>query len=162
MTLSVRPLVVDDLLGVLRIERESFSAPWSLAMLIHEIAVEGVIALALEEEGAITGYAFCSPHADDWHLVSIAVDPSRRRSGGARLMLLEILNRLGDESRITLEVRPSNVAAIGLYEQHGFLFAGARPAYYPDSGEDALIMWRTPATLSGRLDDVPNAEPQRK
>ena len=77
-------------------------------------------------------------------------------------MLLEILNRLGDESRITLEVRPSNVAAIGLYEQHGFLFAGARPAYYPDSGEDALIMWRTPATLSGRLDDVPNAEPQRK
>ncbi len=33
--------------------------------------------------------------------------------------------------------------------------AGLRRRYYQDNGEDALIMWRTPATLAGTLDDVP-------
>ena len=35
--------------------------------------------------------------------------------------------------------------------------AGVRRRYYQDNGEDALIMWRTPATRRGSLDDVPNA-----
>ena len=36
---------------------------------------------------------------------------------------------------------------------------GMRRRYYQDNGEDALIMWRTPATLNGSLDDVPHAGP---
>ena len=60
---------------------------------------------------------------------------------------------------MTLEVRPSNQPAIALYERFGFLAAGMRRRYYQDNGEDALIMWRTPATLEGRLDDVPNPGP---
>jgi len=43
----------------------------------------------------------------------------------------------------------------------GFKVAGSRKRYYQDNGEDALIMWRTPATLSGSLADVPNAGPVR-
>jgi ribosomal-protein-alanine N-acetyltransferase len=31
-----------------------------------------------------------------------------------------------------------------------------RRRYYQDNGEDALVMWRTPATLAGSLEDVPN------
>ncbi len=30
-----------------------------------------------------------------------------------------------------------------------------RAPYYQDNGEDAIVMWRTPATLRGTLDDVP-------
>jgi ribosomal protein S18 acetylase RimI-like enzyme len=41
------------------------------------------------------------------------------------------------------------------------LAAGMRRRYYQDNGEDAVIMWRTPHTLEGRLDDVPNARPPR-
>ena len=60
---------------------------------------------------------------------------------------------------MTLEVRPTNYGAIALYERFGFLRAGTRRRYYQDNGEDAVIMWRTPATLEGRLDDVPNPGP---
>ena len=49
----------------------------------------------------------------------------------------------------------SNTGAIRLYESFGFRSAGVRRRYYQDNGEDALVMWRTPATLRGSLDDVP-------
>ena len=64
-----------------------------------------------------------------------------------------------DNARFTLEVRPSNHVAIHLYEREGFRAAGLRRRYYQDNGEDALVMWRTPATLAGSLDDVPNPGP---
>jgi ribosomal-protein-alanine N-acetyltransferase len=40
-------------------------------------------------------------------------------------------------------VRTSNAPAIRLYERYGFRSAGTRPRYYQDTGEDAMIMWRT-------------------
>jgi len=61
-----------------------------------------------------------------------------------------------DDARFTLEVRRSNAIAIHLYEREGFRAAGMRRRYYQDNGEDALVMWRTPATRAGSLDDVPN------
>jgi ribosomal-protein-alanine N-acetyltransferase len=75
-------------------------------------------------------------------------------------LLSELLARVGDPgARYTLEVRESNAGAIALYERFGFRAAGMRRRYYQDNGEDALIMWRTPATLNGSLDDIPNTGP---
>ncbi len=78
----------------------------------------------------------------------------------ATTLLDDLLERIPDPAaQFTLEVRQSNVAGLCLYERFGFLIAGVRRRYYQDNGEDAYIMWRTPATLEGRLDDVPNAGP---
>ena len=41
-----------------------------------------------------------------------------------------------------LEVRAGNVPARRLYQRHGFREAGVRKQYYPDNGEDALVMVR--------------------
>ena len=90
--------------------------------------------------------------------MNVAVDPDVRRTGVATALLSALLERVGDpRARYTLEVRQSNAAAIELYQRFGFRTAGLRRRYYQDNGEDALIMWRTPATLRGTLDDVPNA-----
>ena len=43
--------------------------------------------------------------------------------------------------KMTLEVRPSNHAALNLYEQLGFVRSGIRKGYYTDNHEDAIIMW---------------------
>jgi ribosomal-protein-alanine N-acetyltransferase len=78
----------------------------------------------------------------------------------ASALLAALYRRAGGErDQFTLEVRRSNEGAIALYERDGFRVAGLRRRYYQDNGEDALIMWRTPATLEGRLDDVPAADP---
>ncbi len=71
----------------------------------------------------------------------------------ACLLLEELIGRVSPAEPITLEVRPSNGAAIALYKRFGFHAAGLRPGYYRDTGEDALIMWRVvePGMSSGDL-----------
>ncbi len=108
------------------------------------------------------GYLICSRYDTVWHVMNVAVDPEHRRRGAATALLAELYSRVGDRrARYTLEVRRSNDVAIHLYEREGFRAAGMRRRYYQDNGEDALVMWRTPATLAdhtgaGGLDDVPN------
>jgi len=158
--LTIRRLAFSDLPKAIRIERASFPSPWSTAMFVLEMSRSASVCLAAERDGELEGYVVCSKLDLDWHLMSIAVDPGARRRGSAAKLLSQLLDELGQGARVTLEVRPSNTAAIGLYERFGFLVAGRRRCYYPDTGEDALIMWRTPATLLGSLDDIPNAEAQ--
>ena len=149
---------------ILAIERRAFPAPWSLAMFVLELGRPGGICLVATRAHQVVGYLVCSRHDTVWHVMNVAADPDRRRRGIATALLTRLLERLIEEvgdpgARYTLEVRTSNAGAIRLYERFGFRAAGLRRRYYQDNGEDALIMWRTPATLEGRLDDIPAAGP---
>ena len=160
--LEVRRLTYADLPQVIAIERRAFPTPWSLAMFVLELSKPGGICLAARRDGVLVGYLICSRYDTVWHVMNVAVDPDLRRTGIATTLLLQLLERVGDSAaRFTLEVRTSNAPAISLYERFGFRSAGTRRRYYQDNGEDALIMWRTPATLNGSLADVPNAGPVR-
>lgn len=153
---TVRRLAYADLTRVVAIERRAFPAPWSLPMFLMELSKPGGISLAAEEEDDVIGYLICSRFDDDWHVMNVAVAGHRRRRGVARLLMTTLLDRIGDSgARLTLEVRVSNTGARALYESLGFLSAGLRRRYYSDNGEDAVVMWRTPATLRGSLDDIP-------
>jgi [ribosomal protein S18]-alanine N-acetyltransferase len=154
----IRRLTYADLPQVIAIERRAFPTPWSLAMFVLELSRPSGVSLAAEDEHGIVGYCICSRYDTVWHVMDVAVAPDRRREGIATALLEDLLARIGDpQAQFTLEVRPSNAGAIALYEQHGFRAAGRRRRYYQDTGEDAVIMWRTPATLRGTLDDIPNA-----
>jgi ribosomal-protein-alanine N-acetyltransferase len=155
--LAIRRLGYPDLPQVISIERRAFPTPWSLAMFVLELSKSSGICLAAVRERRLVGYLICSRYESVWHVMNVAVDLDRRREGVASMLLAELYARVGDEqARYTLEVRQSNTPAIHLYEREGFRAAGVRRRYYQDNGEDALIMWRTPATLAGTLDDVPN------
>jgi len=163
---KIRRLTYADLPQVLAIERRAFPTPWSLAMFVLELSKPSGICLAALRQGRLVGYCVCSRYDKVWHLMNIAVNPDFQRTGVATALLATLEERVGDEqARFTLEVRQSNAPAIVLYERHGFRGAGLRRRYYHDNGEDALIMWSTPATRAARsdgaadgsLDDVPNA-----
>jgi ribosomal-protein-alanine N-acetyltransferase len=159
--IEIRPLAYPDLPGVMAIERRVFPTPWSLAMFVLELSKETGVCLAAECEGRLVGYLICSRYDTVWHVMNVAVDADRQRMGLASKLLAELYVRVDDEdARFTLEVRRSNVVAIHLYEREGFRAAGMRRRYYQDNGEDALVMWRTPATLRGSLNDVPNPGPE--
>jgi [ribosomal protein S18]-alanine N-acetyltransferase len=158
--LEIRSLAYSDLPAVAAIERRAFPTPWSIAMFVLELSKPTGVCLAALRDGTLIGYTICSRYDTVWHVMNVAVDPLARRQGVASALLAELYERAGDAgAQFTLEVRRSNKAAIGLYERDGFRVAGLRRRYYQDNGEDALIMWRTPATLEGRLDDVPAADP---
>jgi ribosomal-protein-alanine N-acetyltransferase len=157
---EIRGLTYQDLPQVIAIERRAFPTPWSLAMFVLELSKPSGICLAALREERMVGYLICSRYDAVWHIMNVAVAPERRREGVAQAMLAQLYERAGDErARFTLEVRCSNEIAINLYEREGFRAAGIRRRYYQDNGEDALIMWRTPATLTGTLEDVPNPGP---
>lgn len=146
--IMIRPLGYGDLPQVVALERRAFSTPWSPAMFVLELSKSSSICLgAFPSDGrrarSLAGYLFVSRYADVWHLMNVAVDPPLRRRGIASALLSELVGRIGPAEPITLEVRPSNAGAIALYERFGFRAAGMRPGYYRDTGEDALIMWRT-------------------
>jgi [ribosomal protein S18]-alanine N-acetyltransferase len=158
--LEIRRLSYPDLPQVIGIERRVFPTPWSLAMFVLELSKSSGICLAAVRDGRLVGYLICSRYDTVWHVMNIAVDSDQQRMGLASALLAELYERVEDPSaRFTLEVRRSNSVAIHLYEREGFRAAGMRRRYYQDNGEDALVMWRTPATLEGSLGDVPNPGP---
>jgi ribosomal-protein-alanine N-acetyltransferase len=155
---DIRPLTYADLPQVIAVERRAFPTPWSLAMFLLELSKPSGICLAALLDRRLVGYVICSRYDTVWHVMNVAVDPEARCQGVATALLTELLGRIDDpEARFTLEVRPSNLGAVRLYERFGFRAAGVRKRYYQDNGEDATIMWRTPATLLGGVDDMPTA-----
>jgi ribosomal-protein-alanine N-acetyltransferase len=145
---NIRRLAYADLPQVIGIERRAFPTPWSLAMFVLELSKPAGVCLgAVGTDGELGGYLVCSKFEDAWHLMNIAVDPLRRRRGIGRALLVELLEEVGPDARLTLEVRTSNAGAIALYEAFEFRSAGVRRRYYQDNGEDALIMWRSPDGL---------------
>jgi [ribosomal protein S18]-alanine N-acetyltransferase len=146
--ITIRSLGYSDLPQVIAIERRAFPTPWSLAMFVLELSKPSGVCLAAIEERRVVGYLICARYADVWHLMNIAVDPPARRRGLATALLEEMIARAGADASYTLEVRPSNGSAISLYERFGFRSAGTRRRYYQDTGEDAVIMWRTAESAS--------------
>jgi ribosomal-protein-alanine N-acetyltransferase len=163
--LRIRRLAYPDLPDVIAIERRVFPTPWSLAMFVLELSKQSGVCLAatvpgIDGEDQLVAYLICSRYDTVWHIMNVAVDNEFQRRGLASALLTELYDQVADgDARFTLEVRRSNAVAIHLYEREGFRAAGLRRRYYQDNGEDALVMWRTPATLAGSLDDVPNARP---
>ncbi|MEG4082891.1 ribosomal protein S18-alanine N-acetyltransferase [Microcoleus sp. POL10_C6] len=82
---------------------------------------------------------------EEAHIIMLAIHPQFQRHGLGQALLLALLKSACDRQleRATLEVRDSNLAAVYLYKKFGFKEAGRRKRYYEDTGEDALVMWRS-------------------
>lgn len=141
-SLEVRRLAYADLPAAMAIERRSFPTPWSLAMFLSELSRPESVCMAAVNGSQLIGYLICARYDLDWHLANVAVSPEWRRQGLGTTLVETMFEIVGRDSPVTLEVRPSNSSAIAMYERLGFHSAGLRRHYYPDNGEDALIMWR--------------------
>lgn len=136
-------MVRADLSAVNTIEQASYPFPWSRGIFSDCLRV-GYHCHVLTEDEVVRGYAIVSHALDEAHLLNLCIDPQRRRTGLASELLEHMVDdaRMISASRMFLEVRPSNRAAMDLYRRHGFRVIGRRPGYYParDGREDAVIM----------------------
>jgi ribosomal-protein-alanine N-acetyltransferase len=118
-------------------------------MFVAELRKPSSLALgAYSQDGDLVGYAFVSRYVDAWHVMNVAVATDFRGRGIATALLERLFEMTATDPQrgYTLEVRVSNVQAIRLYERLGFEARGIRSGYYTDNREDALIMWREPAS----------------
>jgi len=134
---------------IISIERRSFRSPWSVGMFALEMSKVDTIGLAAAENDRVVGYLVLSRFDRAWHLMNVAVAPEHRRRGIASLLITDALKQIEEDEPVTLEVRPTNRSAIELYVGLGFRSYGLRRGYYPDNGEDALIMWKGDPEAAG-------------
>lgn len=142
MTYKLVPMDKSHLDAVAALERVCFSKPWPRSMLEDELYNPNVSLVVAEgEDGAVLGYGEVGVVLDEGCLEKIAVDPAWRRQGVAEAILSAYL-RFGRAKLafLTLEVRASNEAAVGLYKKLGFEEVGRRKGYYTEPKEDAVLM----------------------
>lgn len=152
------PMQEGDLDAVLDIESKSHFHPWSRGNFSDSLAAgHWAYCIRPEIEQAIEGsfldpnilWAYCIlfPAVEELHLLNITVSPKLRQLGlGSRIMsAIEGVAAQQNFPRIILEVRPSNTAALALYQKLGYEQIGLRKGYYPadiqtGSREDAVVM----------------------
>ena len=143
--IKIRQMTADDIEDVVAIEAEAYGEHhWSKSSFYDEMNNNlAKYYVAETKDGTKVGYAGTWHIIDEGHITTIAVKNDYRRCHIGEAIIIQILKDCYKEGikYLTLEVRVSNVAAIGLYTKYGFNSLGTRKGYYQDNNEDALIMW---------------------
>ncbi len=132
-----------DIEELLVLEKTAFPVPWTENMFKNELSNAYGRYWVLRSNQRITAYGGFWLVCGECHITNIAVHEDFRRQGQGKAILEHLIQmaQLYGAHDITLEVRPSNEAALTMYQRHGFLQKGLRKHYYEDNGEDAVIMW---------------------
>ena len=139
----IRDMGPDDVPMVAEVESHSYDFPWSEGI-FRDCLRAGYYCCVAEIDHIVIGYGIMSSGAGEAHVLNLCVaKPYRCRGIGSMLLehLLEFAGVLGIAD-VFLEVRPSNPAAIRLYQSRGFSQIGVRRGYYQAVGgrEDAVVL----------------------
>ena len=143
-TLEVTRMRRRHLRGVMAIERQAYSRPWTPNLFMAEMSEpnnRNYLVARIDKD--VVGYAGLICYGDEAHITNIAVDPMLQGHGIAHRLLAEEIGaarELGGVA-VSLEVRVTNWRAQRIYARFGFHPVGIRRNYYAELHEDALIMW---------------------
>ena len=141
MEYLIRSAAPADAEAIAFIEKQTFSCPWSTQAVLSEIEKAYAVFLVCEVGGDIAGYVSMECIYGECYVGNLAIKPRYRRNGLAAALLRHLITEAENRNGrfLTLEVRASNTAAIGLYEQAGFALQGVRRGFYTDPAEDGMI-----------------------
>lgn len=140
--MRLRKMTLSDLPEILTIERKNYQFPWEEDIFMDCFRA-GYSCWVCEELDKVLGYSLLSMAVGEAHILNISVDPAEQKQGIGRKMMENLIEvARGRAETIFLEVRPSNTAAIALYEDMGFNEIGIRKGYYPaeNGREDAIML----------------------
>jgi ribosomal-protein-alanine N-acetyltransferase len=138
-----RAMTPSDIAGVAAVEKASYPFPWSEGIFRDCLRV-GYLCRIAECEGAVVAYGIVAMGAGEAHVLNLCVGEPMRGRGIGRQMLMLLIERASQAGMqdVFLEVRPSNMHAIALYQSVGFIEVGRRRGYYQavEGREDALVL----------------------
>jgi [ribosomal protein S18]-alanine N-acetyltransferase len=140
---TVRWMIPKDMVDALEIERQSFEFPWQEQDFVHILRHRNCVAMVADCDGRVTGFMVYETHRDQIYVRNFAVQADCRRQGIGSQMVAKLLNKLSAKrrSRITLEVRETNVSAQLFFKANGFRAVGILHSHFDDTpNEDAYRM----------------------
>ena len=145
--MRIRNATAADLEAIVSIQNMTLQAArWTQADYASWVGDPSGLILVAELDSAtpprVVGFAAFHRLLDEAELRNMAVDPAYQRRGVGRELLAQGRRRLSEQGvrRIYLEVRPSNLPALRLYNSEGFGLHSRRKDYYADPPEDALVL----------------------
>ena len=156
---TMRDMRLDDLDAVMAIESRAYAFPWTRGNFADAIGANNVTLVLIDPSGVMIGYFVAMPGVEEMHLLNITVDPLLQGRGyGLDLLDAVLWASVCDQATLLwLEVRPSNLRALRLYERYGFHPVARRRNYYPAFDaegrackEDAIVMSARVETLRRR------------
>lgn len=142
--MRLRKMRHNDLPSVLEIETKNYNFPWSEGTFKDCLKSMHYSCWVCEELDEVVGFSILSTGAGEAHIMNICVNPDIHKQGVGSKLLENMIGLASKKAEtIFLEVRPSNKAAVLLYEKRGFNKIGVRKSYYPSvngSREDAVIL----------------------
>ena len=136
-----------DLDDILTIDHKVFKRPWHRKLFSDELSRKDAYSYVVRTQVdaglmEIIAYVFVRVLVNEMQILRIAVATGYQDRGVATWLLQQCF-KLAEHKRVdavSIEVRPTNKTAIALYRKSGFQQLDTRPNYYPDTGEDALVM----------------------
>jgi ribosomal-protein-alanine N-acetyltransferase len=142
---EIFPMQEADLDNIAALEARVEIFPWTRALFADSLAA-GHLAWVARQGSRLAGFLILMSGVDEVHLLNIAVAPEMQGRGYGTFLLQHAFTwaALRGAQRMLLEVRPSNVAALTLYQRQGFTEVGRRKNYYPAAvgREDGLLLSR--------------------
>ena len=138
----IRWMIRRDMPAVLQAEQESFEFAWTEEDFLRCLRQRNCIGMVAERGEKVVGFMIYELHKSKLHIMNFAVSPSCRRVGIGQQMVAKLISKLSSHrrTRITLEVRETNLVAQLFFRTQGFRAVRVLRSYYEDSGEDAFLM----------------------
>ncbi|MCA9234992.1 MAG: ribosomal protein S18-alanine N-acetyltransferase [Planctomycetales bacterium] len=138
----IRWMIRRDMEEVLSIEQHSFEFPWFEEDFIRCLRQRNCIGMVAEHGERVVGFMIYELHKTRLHILNFAVAPEFRCRAVGRQMVDKLVSKLSSQrrTRITLEVRETNLPAQLFFKQLGFRATMVLRSFYEDSPEDAYMM----------------------
>ena len=159
MRVHIRWMIRRDMPEVLQTEQQSFEYAWTEEDFLRCLRQRNCIGMVAEQGEKVVGFMVYELHKAKLHILNFAVNPAWRRSGVGSQMVAKLISKLSSHrrTRITLEVRETNLAAQLFFRAQGFKAVRVLRGFYEDSGEDAFLMqYRLADDAGDDLDDAVN------
>ena len=142
LRVHIRWMIRRDMGEVLAIERQSFESAWTEEDFLNYLRQRNCIGMVAEHNDRIIGFMIYELHKGRMHLLNFAVASSHRRNGVGSQMVGKLEMKLASHrrSKLTLAIRERNLAGQMFFRSQGFRCVKTLRAYYPETGEDALLM----------------------
>lgn len=142
LRVHIRWTIRRDMPEVFQTEQASFEYPWTEEDFLRCLRQRNCIGMVAEHGAKVVGFMIYELHKTKLHILNFAVHPSWRRTGVGKQMVEKLISKLSSHhrTRITLEVRETNLPAQLFFRKMDFRALRVLRSFYEDSGEDAFLM----------------------